>query len=99
MIILLKYEVHIRIKAPITAVKGIKNLCSSPTINLAICGATKPIKPIVPTKETATADNKDTINKTLILKDSTDTPKLFAFSSPSLKIVNVQTFLIKMVKQ
>lgn len=43
--------------APINIEIGRKSWCLGPTIDLAICGPNKPIKPIEPATETAVEDN------------------------------------------
>ena len=52
---LLTIDASDKIAIPHTADRGKKYRWSSPTNIRAICGPTIPIKPIVPTKETATA--------------------------------------------
>ncbi len=48
-----------RRKAPAKAESGIRKRWSSPTKPRAICGATRPMKPIVPVKATAEAVSTD----------------------------------------
>ncbi len=56
-----------------------------------MCGPTKPIKLIGPTKLTAVAVTIETNMRTLRRKKSTFTPKLLALLSPSFKAVSFQT--------
>ena len=53
-----------------------------------MCGAIKPIKPMVPTKETASAANRLMRNKELRRRRWTLIPKLSARSSPRRKAVS-----------
>ncbi len=56
-----------------------------------MCGATRPMNPIVPTNATAVAVRTETRISPFILILSTFTPRLLALSSPSLRAVSFQT--------
>ena len=72
------------IMAPAIADAGRRNLLSDPRNILQTCGATSPMKLIVPVKHTATDVNKDTkiISSIRVLRGST--PRVLAF--PSLRV-------------
>jgi hypothetical protein len=67
---------------PLIAESGIKYLLSFLTINLVICGAISPIKPIIPTQDVIS----ETINETMIIEITESffksTPLAFENSSP-----------------
>ena len=76
--------------APTNIALGRKNLWSSPTNILAICGATSPIKPITPTKLIAVAVIMDTKTRVLKRKKLRLIPILLALASPNLSAVKAQ---------
>lgn len=85
------------IRAPKIIVIGIRYLWSSPTINLAQCGATSPTKATVPINPTAPAIRNAQIINTIILKFATSIPKLLALSSPAVSAVNFQVKRLKKI--
>lgn len=94
---LLNKKAKDKINPPNKADRGMKNLWSSPTVNLAIWGATNPTNPIVPTKLTATAEIRDVIKITNRLTLLTSTPILRAFVSSRVMAVNFHAFLNRII--
>ena len=68
--------------APIKPVNHNMTACRDSPINLAMCGITSPIKPIIPAIETVTAIANDDIKTTACCIFSVDKPKCCASSLP-----------------
>src|SRR5690606_12351050 len=89
-IALLATEASDMIAAPVRALAGRKYRWSSPISMRAMCGPTRPMKPIVPTNATAVAANRLTRNSEAKRSRPTFTPKLRARSSPRRSAVRRQ---------
>ena len=88
MMTLLATEADDSSSAPNTAEAGSRCRWSSPTSMRAMWGATRPTKPIVPTKATAAPVSSDTTTKQRSRSASTRTPSARARSSPSRSAVS-----------
>ena len=84
---------------PKIAEQGIKYLWIGPMVNLTKCGVTKPMKPIMPQKETVIPTIKEDINIINFFNLSTSIPKWYASASPNIKISNLSLIKKTIMKQ